>query len=67
MENDLTSELPCTLAIEDSTMDSDQPDNNEQVRLYYIPLHLCALEQIVQICGNTQICHTCLLHVAHYW
>lgn len=37
MEEDITSELPCTLAIEDSTQDSAEPNEMDQVSLPLIP------------------------------
>ncbi|KAM9858108.1 cAMP responsive element binding protein 3-like 3 like [Aulostomus maculatus] len=38
MENDITSELPCTLAIEDSALDMMQPDKTEQFQFKEIML-----------------------------
>lgn len=38
MEEDITSELPCTLAIEDSTQDSTEPNETDQVGFYLMLL-----------------------------
>lgn len=37
MEEDITSELPCTLAIEDLTQDSAEPNETDQVSWSLIP------------------------------
>lgn len=38
MEEDITGELPCTLAIEDSTQDSTEPSETDQVGFYLMLL-----------------------------
>lgn len=45
MEEDFTSELPCTLAIESSAEDSAEPNETDQVS-FYPPLKMFAVKRL---------------------